>query len=89
MNILRFSLSSATDTVSASVSKADRILLRVTEDTRVAIDEGQITTDYFVVSGGSTLVLDPPNYIKNYPLFFRLDSATSGTVEIWLQGAIL
>jgi len=86
-NIQRYTLSSATDTVAVGTGAASRILLRASEDVRLALDEQYLTTDnYFTIAAGSTLVLDPPNFTSGYFLWFRLDSATTGTLEVWLQG---
>jgi len=86
-NIQRYTLSSATDTVAVGTGSAQRILIRSSEDVRLALDEQYLTTDnYFTIAGGSTLVLDPPNFTSGYFLWFRLDSATTGTLEVWLQG---
>ena len=86
-NIQRYTLSSATDTVAVGTGNAQRIIIRASEDVRLALGENLLTTDnYFTIAGGSTLVLDPPNFTAGYFLWFRLDSATSGTLEVWLQG---
>ena len=83
MNISRYTL--GTGNIAISMQRADRIIIRVSEDTRVATDEGFLSYEYFTISGGTTIVLDPPNY-ANIPLWFKLDSATSGNIEIWLSG---
>lgn len=83
MNISRYTLGTGNQAV--SMQRADRIIIRVSEDTRVATDEGFLTYEYFTISAGQTLVLDPPNYL-NTALWFKLDSATSGVLEIWLSG---
>ena len=84
-NIQRYNLSSG-EVIAVGASSASRVLLRVTEDTKVALDEGRIDTNYFTILGGQTVILDPPNLVQGYFLWFELDSASSGVLEVWLQG---
>ena len=83
MNISRYTL--GTGNLAVSMQRADRIIIRCSEDTRVSTDEGFLTYEYFTIAKGQTIVLDPPNYL-NTALWFKLDSASSGVVEIWLSG---
>jgi len=84
-NIQRYNLSSG-EVIAVGASSASRVLLRVTEDTKVALDEGRIDTNYFTILGGQTVILDPPNLVQGYFLWFELVSASSGVLEVWLQG---
>ena len=86
-NIQRYNLSTG-DVIAVGVSAASRVMLRGTEDTKVALDEGRIDTNYFTLLGGQTIILDPPNCIDGYFLWFELDSAASGVLEVWLQGGV-
>lgn len=74
--------------VPVAVGAASRVIIRVSADMRVANDEGELTTNYFTLAGSSTMVLDPPNLLNDGFLYFRLDSAASGTLEVWLQGCV-
>ena len=84
-NIQRYNLATG-DVIAVGVSAASRIMLRVSEDTKVALDEGRIDSNYFTLLGGQTIILDPPNCISGYFLWFELASASSGVLEVWLQG---
>ena len=84
-NIQRYTLATG-DVIAVGVSAASRIMLRVTEDTKVSLDEGRIGSNYFTLEAGSTIILDPPNCISGYFLWFGLASASSGVLEVWLQG---
>lgn len=86
-NIERYTLATG-QTVAVGQASARRIMIRVTEDTRVALDQGRIDSSYFTIQGGTTIILDPPNVIGNYFLWFELDSASTGVLEVWLQGVM-
>ena len=70
--------------MSVSLTLANRVVIRVTEDTQVAYDEGLLGVTYFTLLSGTTLVLDPPLFIDVQ--WFQLDSAASGVVEVWATG---
>ena len=80
--IQRYTMGSGT--LSVALTLANRVVIRVTEDTRIADDSGLVDTSYFTLQSGSTLVLDPPLFIE--VLWFKLDSAASGVVEVWATG---
>ena len=86
-NIERYTLATG-QTVAVGQAFARRIMIRVTEDTRVSLDEGRIDSSYFTIQAGTTIILDPPNVIGNYFLWFQLDSAATGVLEVWLQGVM-
>ena len=82
-NIIRFTLSSATDTYCVQGgSHIGRLILRVTADTRLAMFEGYLDSQYIMLPAGTIIVLDPPNLLAQEDLWFRLDSASSGVVEV-------
>jgi hypothetical protein len=82
-NILRFTLSSATDTYCVQGgSHIGRLILRFTADTRLAMFEGYLDSQYIVFPADTIIVLDPPNLLSEEDLWFRLDSATTGIVEV-------
>lgn len=82
-SITRYTLSSATDVVAVSGGVGfGRLMLRVTEDTRLSLSEGELDFNYFMFQANTVVVLDPPNLLATSNLFFRLDSATSGVVEL-------
>ena len=82
-SITRYTLSSITDVVSVSGGVGiGRLLLHFTEDTRLSLSEGELDFNYFSFASGTTVVLDPPNLLATSNLFFRLDSASSGIVEL-------
>ena len=62
-NIQRYNLSTG-EVIAVGVSAASRIMLRVTEDIKVALDEGRIESNYFTLVGAQTINLDPPNCIS-------------------------
>ena len=86
-NITRYTFGSASDVVEVAVGSATRVMVRVSETTRVSYDSGTLTTNFFTLTAG-TLILDPPNLLNDGFLYFRLDSATSGILEVWLQGCV-
>ena len=86
-NIQRYTLTNTAITA-VGVSAASRIMIRVTEDTKVSLDEGRIDTNYFTLDGGSTIILDPPNCISGYFLWFQTASASTASLEVWLQGVM-
>ena len=83
-SIIRRSLS-GTALQAISLGNTERVLIRCTQDTRFATDEGLIGSSYFTITANTTLVLDPPNFF-NELVYCRLDSAASGVVEIWSMG---
>ncbi len=86
-NITRYALTALDDIVEVAVGAASRVMIRVSETTRVANDSGTLDTNYFTLNAG-TLILDPPNLLNDGFLYFRLDSASSGVLEVWLQGCM-
>lgn len=59
-----------------------RLILRVSADTRLAMSEPELDTQFILFKADTTLVLDPPNLLSSTDLFLRLDSGSSGVVEL-------
>lgn len=87
-NITRYAYSSGTSIVAVGTSNAQRVLIRATADIRIALDEARLDDDYFTLLANQTLILDPPNLVQGYFYYTRLDSASSGNLEVWLQGVV-
>lgn len=87
-NITRYTYSSASDVVAVSQGNAQRILIRANADIRIALDEARLDNDYFTLLANQTVILDPPNLTQGYFYYTRLDSASSGNLEVWLQGVV-
>jgi len=82
-SIKRYNFTSGTQVFTSQGGEhVGRIIIRVTADTRMALDEGQLDYDYIVFPSGTIIVLDPPNLFNNDTLWFRLDSAASGVLEV-------
>jgi len=82
-SIQRYTLSSATDVIAVSGGyELGRLILRVTEDTRISLSELEIDYNYIMFPAGTIMILDPPNLLSTSNLWFRLDTATSGVVEL-------
>ena len=85
-NIQRYTLTTGA-AVAVGVGAASRILIRANGDVRLALGEQNLSNDqYFTINDGSTIVFDPPNYIQGYFIWAMLDSAATGSLEVWLQG---
>lgn len=65
-------------------SGVGRVVIRVTQDTRMSLHENLLDVSYLTLPSGTFLVLDPPNLLANEQLFFRLDNTggAQGSVEI-------
>ena len=71
--------------LSVGLHYTNRVVIRVTADTRFFYEESEADANYFTLKAGSIVVLDPPQYID--VLWFRLDDITStGNIEIWATG---
>jgi len=81
-NILRFTLSSTeTYCVQGGYDGVGRIIIRTTQDIRMALFEGYLSSQYFTIPANTILVLDPPNLLANDDLWFQLnDTSGSSTV---------
>jgi hypothetical protein len=82
-SIQRYTLSSTTDVIAVSGGyELGRLILRVSEDTRISLSELEIDYNYLMFPAGTIMILDPPNLLSTSNLWFRLDTATSGFVEL-------
>jgi hypothetical protein len=77
-------LTLGSDTASVGLQNANRCVIRVTQDTRIAYDAGLVDSVYFTIPAGTIIVLDPPLFID--VLWIKLDSAASGVIEFWATG---
>lgn len=83
-SIVNLSLSSTgVESAKAGVG-VGRVIVRVSQTTRMALHENLLDVSYLTLPAGTFLVLDPPNLLAYEQLFFRLDdtSGASGTVEV-------
>jgi hypothetical protein len=60
----------------------NRLIIRVSATTRMSFSEGELGYNYLTLASGSVLILDPPNTLSGTDIWFDLDSAGSGVVEI-------
>ncbi len=83
-SITRSTFGSATDVIAYQGGmSAGRLIIRVSENTRMAINsEGELDYNYLTLAGSSTIVLDPPNLFGDDTLYFRLDTASTGVIEV-------
>lgn len=83
-SITRSTFGSATDVIAYQGGMSiGRLIIRCSADTRMAINsEGELDFNYLTIAGGSTIVLDPPNLFGDDTLYFRLDSAATGVIEV-------
>ena len=65
-------------------SGVGRVIIRVSQDTRMSLHENLLDTSYLTLPSGTFLVLAPPNLLAYEQLFFRLDDTggADGTVEL-------
>jgi hypothetical protein len=59
-----------------------RMILRFTADTRMSMSEGELDFNYMMFQADTVIILDPPNLLATNNIWFRLDSAATGVVEI-------
>lgn len=81
-NIQRYSLSLGNILAVSGGIGFSRMILRVSEDTRVAVSELEIDFNYITLKADTYMILDPPNLLATSNLWFELDSASTGVVEI-------
>jgi hypothetical protein len=84
-NIRRLTLSgSGVEFLDGGGSMKTRLIIRVTQDTRLAFYTEDLTSNYLTLVASTYLVLDPPNYLDGEGLYFRLDntSGSDGVVEV-------
>lgn len=81
-NIQRYSLTLGNILAVSGGIGYGRIILRVSEDTRVSVSELEIDFNYILLKADTYILLDPPNLLATSNLWFELDSAATGVVEI-------
>lgn len=81
-NIQRYSLTLGNILAVSGGIGYGRIILRVSEDTRVSVSELEIDFNYITLKADTYILLDPPNLLATSNLWFELDSAATGVVEI-------
>ncbi len=81
-NIQRYSLTLGNILAVSGGIGYGRIILRVSEDTRVSVSELEIDFNYILIKADTYILLDPPNLLATSNLWFELDSAATGVVEI-------
>jgi len=81
-NIQRYTLAANEPLAVAGGVGYGRILIRVSEDTKLSVSELEVDFNYFLLKADTYIVLDPPNLLATANLWFELDTATSGVVEI-------
>ncbi len=81
-NIQRYSLTLGNILAVSGGVDYGRIILRVSEDTRVSVSELEIDFNYILLKADTYMILDPPNLLATSNLWFELDSAATGVVEI-------
>ena len=81
-NIQRYSLTLGNILAVSGGVGYGRIILRVSEDTRVSVSELEIDFNYILLKSDTYMILDPPNLLATSNLWFELDSAATGVVEI-------
>ena len=71
--------------LSVGLHYTNRVVIRVTADTRFFYEESEADVNYFMMKADTIVVLDPPQFID--VLWFRLDdTGGSGEIEIWATG---
>ena len=60
----------------------NRLIIRVSEDTRMAFSAGELSSSYLTLSGNTTLIIDPPNTLSGSDIWFMLDTAATGVIEV-------
>ena len=58
------------------------LILRFTDDTSMSMSEGELDFNYMMFQADTVIILDPPNLLATDNIWFRLDSAATGVVEI-------
>jgi len=81
-NIQRYTLASNDPLAVSGGIGYGRIIIRVSEDTKMAVSELEVDFNYILLKADTYIVLDPPNLLATANLWFELDTATSGVVEI-------
>jgi len=82
-NLVRYQLTDAQVIAVQGGDHTGRIILRVSADIRLTLNEMEIDFNYMTFPAGTFMVLDPPNLLANADLWFRLDTSIgTGFVEV-------
>lgn len=81
-NISRYSLVSGQVLGVSGGIGIGRLILRFTEDTKVSLSVEEIDFNYIMFQANTVIILDPPNLLSTANLWFSLDSAATGVVEL-------
>jgi hypothetical protein len=81
-NIQRYTLATGENIAISGGIDMGRIIIRVTEDTRISLSELESDYNYIMFPAGTIMIIDPPNLLSSSNLWATLDSAASGVVEV-------
>jgi len=81
-NISRYSLVTGQSLAVSGGIGIGRLILRFTEDTKVSLSAEEIDYNYIMFQADTVIILDPPNLLATANLWFQLDSAATGAVEL-------
>ena len=81
-NISRYSLVAGQELGVSGGIGIGRLILRFTEDTKVSLSAEEIDFNYIMFQADTVIILDPPNLLATANLWFELDSAATGAVEL-------
>ena len=81
-NISRYSLVTGQSLAVSGGIGIGRLILRFTEDTKVSLSAEEIDFNYIMFQADTVIILDPPNLLATANLWFQLDSAATGAVEL-------
>ena len=81
-NISRYSLVAGQELGVSGGIGIGRLILRFTEDTKVSLSAEEIDFNYIMFKADTVIILDPPNLLATVNLWFELDSAATGAVEL-------
>jgi len=81
-NISRYNVVTAEQACFQGGITFNRLIIRVSEDTRMAFSAGELSSSYLTLSGNTTMIIDPPNTLSGTDIWFMLDSASTGVIEV-------
>ena len=81
-NISRYSLVTGQSLAVSGGIGIGRLILRFTEDTKVSLSAEEIDFNYIMFQADTVIILDPPNLLATANLWFQLDTAATGIVEL-------
>lgn len=81
-NISRYSVVLADEVCFQGGIQFNRLIIRVSEDTRMAFSAGELQSNYLTLSGDTTMIIDPPNTLSGSDIWFKLNTAATGVIEV-------